>query len=250
MARPLPDHPDTIAARANADLRARGVDDLRFDAPPVFRSTRAGQAVETPPAPSAKPERPMATPKATSAPSPAMALRARTVEMLRLPQATGRAGAAIALATATTCAPDTAARLLADLPQGASLDLPNASLAPEAAAEATRINAIMTAGAEPGRHHQAVALVEAGIDASAAVEILAAMRPAQRIASIEERAAQEAEFGGDATDMADLGSGASVRTGWERAVKQANERIGATAAAAPTTLTTTNPTNLMKGMKP
>lgn len=222
MARPLPDHPDAIAARANADLRTRGVEDLRFDAPPVFRSTRAGKAVETPPAPSAKPKQPTATSKAATA----MALRARTVEILRLHQATGRAVAAIALATKTTCATDTAARLLADLPQGASLDLPGASLEPEAAAEATRISAIMTAGAEPGRHHQAVALVEAGLDASAAVAILAAMRPAQRIASIEERAAAEMEFGGDATDMADLGSGASVREGWQRAVQQANERIG------------------------
>lgn len=223
MARPLPDHPDLIAARANADLRARGVDDLRFDAPPVFRSTRTGEAADAAPAPAAKPK---AAAKATSAPSPAMALRARTVEILRLHQATGRAVAAIALATKTTCATDTAARLLADLPQGASLDLPGASLEPEAAAEATRISAIMTAGAEPGRHHQATALVEAGIDASQAVAILAAMRPAQRIASIEERAAQEAEFGGEAFDMADVGSGASVRQGWERAVQQANERIG------------------------
>ena len=246
MARPLPDHPDAIAARANADLRARGVEDLRFDAPPVFRSTRAGNAAETSPAPSTKPKQPKAAAKATSAPSPAMALRARTVEMLRLPQATGRAGAAIALATKTTCAPDTAARLLADLPQGASLDLPGATLDPEAAAEATRIDAIMAAGAVPGRHHQAVALVEAGLDASAAVAILAAMRPTQRIASIEECAAAETEFGCDATDMADLGSGASVRQGWERAVQQANERIGATAAATPTTPATTNTINHMK----
>lgn len=213
-----------IAARANADLRARGVTDLRFEKP-VFRSARTGEAADAAPAPAAKPAKPK-KPKAASAPSAATTLRARAVEILRLQQANGRAGAAIALATKTTCAPDTAARLLADLPEGASLDLPGATLDPEAAAEATRIDAIMTAGAEPGRHQQAVALIEAAIDASQAVAILAAMRPAQRIASIEERAAQEMEFGADATEMADLGAGAGVRQGWERAVQQANEKIG------------------------
>ena len=232
MPRILEDHPDTIAARANADLRARGVDDLRFDTP-VFRSRRAmaetGLAIEAalttheaPPAPAA-------------GPTPAEAIRARLGAALRSPQARGKTNAALALALRTDMAIDQITATLRDLPEGVDLGLPPRAITdPDAKAEADRIRQIVTADAAAGHHDHALALaLDTDTPVAAALAILGAMPKPKRIASIEERARDMAEFGPSDYSMEEA-TGDRASAGWAAAIAKANARFENATPAAPT----------------
>jgi hypothetical protein len=232
MPRIIEDHSDIIAARANADLRARGVDDLRFDTP-VFRSRRA--MAET----ALTIEAALTTPEAAAAPAagpiPAEAMRTRLAAVLRSPQARGKADAALALALRTDMSTDQITTTLRGLPEGADLGLPPRAIAdPEAKAEADRIRQIVTADAAAGHHDHALALaLDTDITAAAALAILGAMPQPKRIASIEERAREMAEFGPSDFSMEET-HGDRTASGWSKAVAKANARLE---AAAPTSAT-------------
>lgn len=240
----IEDHPDAIAARANAELRAAGVTDLRFETP-VFRSRRAmaetGLAIE------AATTAPEATPAPAAGPTPAEAIRARLGAVLRSPQARGKADAALALALRTDMATDQITATLRDLPAEADLGLPPRAITdPDAKAEADRIRQIVTADAAAGHHDHALALaLDTSTPVAAALAILLAMPAPKGIASIEERARDMAEFGPSDYSMEEA-TGDRVSAGWDAAIARANARLEAATAAAPTTLTTTNPTNLRK----
>lgn len=232
MTRLIEDHPDTIAARANADLRARGVDDLRFDTP-MFRSRRAmaetGLAIE------AALTTPEAPPVPAAGPTPAEAIRTRAVDFLRLGEARTRPAAALALAMRTDTTADAARRLLAALPVGAALDLPVRSIEDaDAKREAGRIEGIVAAAAGAGQPGQAVEMIEAGITQEAAKAILAAMPRQTTSPSFEERVSGGDWFGEAPSAIEDLGAGRSVASGWSKAVAKANARFEAVAPATPT----------------
>ena len=228
----IPDHAQTLAKRATQALRDRGVTNLRFDtwlrhdSPAALAATKAA----TPPqaAPQAAPE--------PSGPTPAQALRARLDAVLRSPSARGKVGAALALALRTDMQPDHIAKTLRGLPEGVDLGLPPKSIAdPAAKAEADRVRQIVTADAAIGRHEQAIALaLDTDTPIAAALAILRAMPEAKKIASIEERAALENEFGGDPTDMNER-HGDPAATGWAKAVARANERFEPAETQTPST---------------
>lgn len=232
-------HPDTIAARANAELRAAGVTDLRFETP-VFRSRRAmaetGLAIE------AALTAPEATPAPAAGPTPAEAVRTRLGAVLRSPQARGKADAALALALRTDMTTEQIAATLRDLPAECDLGLPPRAIAdPEAKAEADRIRQIVTADAAAGHHDHALALaLDTDTPAAAALAILGAMPKPKRIASIEERARDMAEFGPSDYSMEEA-TGDRASAGWAAAIAKANSRFEAATAAKPTT-----PNALMK----
>jgi hypothetical protein len=228
----IEDHPEAVAARANAELRAAGVTDLRFDTP-VFRSRRAmaetGLAIE------AVLTAPEATPAPAAGPTPAEAIRARAVDFLRLGEARSRPAAALAMALRTDATVDAARRLLAALPVGAALDLPVRSIEDaDAKREAGRIEGIVAAAAGGGQPGQAVEMIEAGITQEAATAILAAMPRQTTSSSFEERVSGGDWFGEAPAAMEDLGAGRSVASGWSKAVAKANARFEAATPATPT----------------
>ncbi|ARU02658.1 hypothetical protein [Yoonia vestfoldensis] len=226
MTRYIADHPDMIAARANAEIRAKGITDLRFDTP-VFQSRRtASEAV---------PSAPQATPTPAAGPTPAEALRTRLGAVLRNPTARGKTEAAFSLALRTDMTAMQINGLLRDLPAGADLGLPPRAIADAAAkAEADRIRQIVTADAAADHVEQALVLaLETDTPVAAALAILKALPPRMRIASIEERLAGEAEFGPCDISMEEATGARSGATGWAKAVQEANSRFE---AAAPATL--------------
>lgn len=225
-----PNHPDMLAAFANADLRAAGIRDLRFDKP-VFRSRRAmAETALTIQTALAEPEAP---PAPATGPSPAEAMRARAVDFLRLDEARNRPAAALALAMRTDTTADAARRLLAALPVGAVLDLPVRSIEDaDAKREAGRIESIVAAAAGAGQPGQAVEMIEAGITQEAARAIMAAIPAKRSIPSLEERAADCAEFGPSNVEMEKLGRGSRTDAVWTKAVAAANEQL-VTSSIAP-----------------
>lgn len=232
MPRILEDHPETIAARANAELRAAGVTDLRFDTP-VFRSRRAmaetGLAIEAA----------LTTPEAPPAPAagqtPAEAIRARLAAALRSPQARGKADAALALALRTDMAIDQITATLRDLPAGVDLGLPPRAITdPDAKAEADRIRQIVTADAAAGHHDHALALaLDTDTPVAAALAILGAMPAPVSREAIEQRFAGGDWFGANDTEMEEA-RGDRTAAGWGKAVAKANARFEAATPAAPT----------------
>lgn len=233
MPRILEDHPATIAARANADLRARGVDDLRFDTP-VFRSRRAmadtGLAIE------AALTAPEAPPVPAAGPPPAEALRARLAAVLRSSQAGGKTGAALALALRTDMTTDQITTTLRDLPAGVDLGLPPRAINdPEAKAEADRIRQIVTADAAAGHHDHALALaLDTDTPVAAALAILAAMPSPVSREAIEQRFAAGDWFGANDTEMEGV-RGDRTASGWSKAIAKANARFEAATPVTPTT---------------
>lgn len=222
----IEDHPDLIAARANAEIRAKGITDLRFDTP-VFQSRRT--------APEAVPSAPQATPTPAAGPTPAEAIRSRLGAVLRSPTARDKTEAALALALRTDMNTAQITGLLRNLPAGADLGLPPRAIADAAAkAEADRITQIVTADAAADHVEQALVLaLETDTPVAAALAIIKALPARMRIASIEERAAGEAEFGPCDLSMEETGGARSGATGWAKAVQMANARFE---AAAPATL--------------
>lgn len=222
----IEDHPDLIAARANAEIRAKGITDLRFDTP-VFQSRRA--------APEAVPSVRQATPTPTAGPTPAEAIRSRLGAVLRSPTARDKTEAALALALRTDMTTTQVTGLLRNLPAGVDLGLPPRAIADAAAkAEADRITQIVTADAAADHVEQALVLaLETDTPVAAALAIIKALPARMRIASIEERAAGEAEFGPCDLSMEETGGARSGATGWAKAVQVANARFE---TAAPSTL--------------
>lgn len=222
----IADHPDMIAARANAEIRAKGITDLRFDTP-VFQSRRA--------APEAVPSVRQATPTPAAGPTPAEAIRSRLGAVLRSPTARDKTEAALALALRTDMTTAQISGLLRNLPAGVDLGLPPRAIADAAAkAEADRITQIVTADAAADHVEQALVLaLETDTPVAAALAIIKALPARMRIASIEERAAGEAEFGPCDLSMEETGGARSGATGWAKAVQEANARFE---AAAPATL--------------
>lgn len=226
MTRFIADHPDVIAARANAEIRARGITDLRFDTP-VFKSRRA--------TPEAVPSTPQTTPAPAAGPSPAEAIRTRLGAVLRSQTARGKTEAAFALALRTDMTTVQITQILRDLPAGADLGLPPRAIADAAAkAEADRITQIVTADAAADHVEQALVLaLETDTPVAAALAILKALPPRMRIASIEERLAGEAEFGPCDISMEEATGERSGAAGWMKAVAAANARFETAAPAMP-----------------
>lgn len=234
------DHPDMIAAFANAELREAGVDDLRFE--PVFRSRRA--AVEAGPimeADLAAQERAQTVQEAPDAPratnpqeTPAQAMRARLAAVLRAPEAKGKADAALALALHTDMAAPQIMKTLRDLPEGVDLGLPPRAIAdPDAKAEADRVRQIVTADAAQGHLDHALALAfDTDTPVKAALAILGAMPKPVKRASIEERFSQGDWFGETPTQMEDVRASGAAAT-WKKAVAKANAQFESAAPAAP-----------------
>lgn len=226
MTRYIADHPDMIAARANAEIRAKGITDLRFDTP-VFQSRRtAAEAV---------PSAPQATPTPAAGPTPAEALRTRLGAVLRNPTARGKTEAAFALALRTDMTTAQITGLLRNLPAGADLGLPPRAIADASAkAEADRITQIVTADAAADHVEQALVLaLETDTPVAAALAILKALPPRMRIASIEERLAGEAEFGPCDVAMEERTLAGRGATGWAKAVQAANARFPTAAPVMP-----------------
>jgi signal peptide peptidase SppA len=87
----------------------------------------------------------------------------------------------------------------------------------------TRIKTILTCEEAKGREPQAMVLaLDTTMSVEDASKVLAASPKVASIASIEERAARENEFGGQASST----PSEKVATGWSTAVAQANKRFG------------------------
>lgn len=233
MPRIIADHPDMVAARANADLRARGVDDLRFDTP-VFRSRRA--VAETGLAIEAVLTAPEAPPAPAAGPTPAEAISARLGAVLRSPQARGKTGAALALALRTDMDTDQIAATLRDLPAGVDLSLPPKAITdPDAKAKADRICQIVTADAAHGHADHALALaLDTDTPVAAALAILGAMPAPVTREAIEQRFAGGDWFGANHTEMEEA-RGDRTASGWSKAIAKANARFEAATPVTPTT---------------
>jgi hypothetical protein len=235
MPRIIADHPDVLAAITNAQLRAAGVENLRTDMHLLADFRARIDAAATADAAAGEPDAPKPTSAPAASPSAAEALNARLVAVLRSPQARSKTGAALALALRTDMDTDQIAATLRDLPEGVDLRLPSRAIAdPDVKAEADRIRQIVTADAAAGHHDHALALaLDTDITAAAALAILGAMPQPKRIASIEERAREMAEFGPSDFSMEET-HGDRTASGWSKAVAKANARLE---AAAPTSAT-------------
>jgi capsid assembly protease len=89
-----------------------------------------------------------------------------------------------------------------------------------------RIKSILTCEEAKGRQAQAMVLaLDMQMSAEDASKVLAASPKASAVASIEDRAARENEFGGDAAGGR-LDASEKVASGWSAAVAQANKRLG------------------------
>lgn len=225
----IPDHPDVIAAAANAELQAEGITDLRFDALPAFRSRRAMAEID---APQSAPE---ATPEADAGPSPAEAVRARLGAVLRASEAKGKVDASLSLALDTDITTEQLTATLRDLPDGVDLGLPPKAIDdPEAKAEADRIRQIVTADAAAGHHDHAVALaLETDTPVAAALAILSAMPAPLSLGAIEARFSDGDWFGEDPTQMEAI-HGDQTAAGWSTAVAAANARFETSAPSSQT----------------
>jgi len=94
-----------------------------------------------------------------------------------------------------------------------------------AAAASGRIKSILTCEAAAGREAQAMGFAfETSMSAEEAIKVLGMAPKASSVASIEDRAARENEFGGDASG-ARADTSEKVKSGWSAAVAQANNRF-------------------------
>jgi hypothetical protein len=170
----------------------------------------------------------------------ATAERSRIASIVQIGVDCGRPRQALRLALSGPVGPDQARSILSGLPldqdaPAAALALPDAStFGSEAAqAERKRIGSVFAHPAASGRFKSACALALEGHEAIPA-EAIAAMlaglpKDAEipRFPSLEERAADLAEFGGDGGDIT-VGAtkGQAVAQGWSRAVNEANASLG------------------------
>ena len=89
-----------------------------------------------------------------------------------------------------------------------------------------RIKSILTCAQAAGREAQAMGFAfETSMSAEEAMKVLGMAPKASAIAAIEDRAARENEFGGDASG-ARIDASQKVATGWSAAVANANKRFG------------------------
>lgn len=236
MPQTIPDHPDLIAARANAELRAAGVEDLRFDVP-AFRSRRAlaeaalDMAARTAPAPapsSQEARKPAPAPIPT--PDPATALRARCAAALALPEAWARPRQALALALAAPIEGEALRAVLRGLPTDANAGPIDFAAAgggetdPKAKAEAVRIASIVTLPEAEGREAHAVTFsINTSLSADQARAVLGRLPKAAQAMTIAARAAEEAEMGFGAEVGAEPARGGSAADrAWSKAIASMN----------------------------
>jgi hypothetical protein len=240
MPQAIPDHFDNLAARVNADLRARGVEDLRHDTA-VFRSRRAlaeaalDMAARTAPAPAPfaqEARKPSPAPAPT--PDPISALRGRCSAALAVPEAWARPRQTLALALAAPLEGDALRAVLRTLPTDAAagpVDFTAAGAGETdaaALADAKRAAAIMSLPEAEGRTAHAVTFaVQTGMSPDQARAVLARMPKAAPVQTIASRAAAEAEFGGGGgDDLAHGGRGASAADqAWSRAIAGINGKV-------------------------
>lgn len=127
----------------------------------------------------------------------------------------------------TNAAPQAENAGMSEADMAAVVDAARAEGAVAGRAEATaRIKAILTCEEARGREAQAMGFAfETSMGAEEAIKVLGMAPKASSIASIEERAAQEAEFGGDASG-GQVNAAEKVVSGWAAAVANANKRFG------------------------
>lgn len=91
---------------------------------------------------------------------------------------------------------------------------------------AARIKSILSCEEAKGREAQAMGFAfETSMSATEAIKVLGMAPKVTGLAAIEERAGQEAEFGGDASAGRRTTS-EKIASGWSAAIKQANARFG------------------------
>jgi hypothetical protein len=170
----------------------------------------------------------------------ATAERSRIAAIVSAGTDMGRPKQALRLALAGPLGDDQARSILSGLPLDqdapeAALTLPEAgAFGSEAAqAERRRIGSVFAHPAAAGRFKSACALALEGAEAipvDAIAAILGGLPPdaeTPRFASLEERAADLAEFGGDGGDIpVGMTAGEKAAQGWSWAVNEANSSIG------------------------
>jgi ClpP class serine protease len=135
-----------------------------------------------------------------------------------------RKGFAMSNPTQAAAQPETAGITEAQL--NAAVDQARAQGVSAGKTEATaRIKSILTCAAAAGRESQAMGFAfETSMSAEEAIKVLGMAPKASSVASIEDRAARENEFGGDASG-ARADPSEKVKGGWSAAVAQANNRF-------------------------
>lgn len=211
-----------------------------------------GRLVQTrtaPASPAAAAETPAkAAPSAPAAPPAPPPRRsdwtARLEAILRLPQANSRQRQALAFALETTIPPEAAGKLLAALPTDHDAGIPHGYVllptgAPPLPPDAARIASILRSPEAEGREAQARVLALEGVPAAQARQLLTSMpvRTTVHVPTIAERAAAEAEFGGEFEEMTG-GTAAARRAArvdkmWRKATDKANAGVTTAATAAP-----------------
>jgi hypothetical protein len=195
----------------------------------------------------AAPETPAkaATPAPAPAPPPPRSdWTARLVAILRLPAANTRPRQALAWALETSITPDAAAKLLATLPTDAEANIAHGHrMLPSGAValppDAARIASILRSPEAGGREAQALTLALEGLPAATARQLLASMNitPAVHVPTIAERAAGEAEFGGEFeesfTGTPAQRRAARIDSMWKQSAERHNAGFKAPATAGP-----------------
>lgn len=127
----------------------------------------------------------------------------------------------------TEAAPQAENAGITDAEMNAAIDKARAEGAAAGKAEATaRIKSILTCEEAKGREAQAMVLaLDTQMSAEDATKVLSASPKVSGVASIEDRAARENEFGGDASGSR-VDASEKVASGWSAAVAQANKRFG------------------------
>lgn len=173
-----------------------------------------------------------ATPVA-AAPKP-LSFAARLRAMMDTPEARQRPRQALALAAETSCSPAEARRVLAGLPTDEARDFQHGGslfgTAPKLDAEAARMVAILQAPEAEGREQAALAYAldtHLSLDQARALLRAQPIIAAERIPTIEERAAGMEEFG--VSEMPRAGKGQSkVDDMWRDTIASLNAKTEAT----------------------
>jgi len=147
-----------------------------------------------------------------------------SLSQLALGAATQRKGFAMSNPTAATPQAENAGITQADLDTAVEAARAEGVAAGRAGAS-DRIKSILTCEEASGREAQAMGFAfETSMSAEEAIKVLGMAPKAASVASIEDRAARENEFGGDASG-ARADASEKVKGGWSAAVAQANNRF-------------------------
>lgn len=202
------------------------------------------QTRTAPASPAATPETPAPAPAPAAPPVPRSDWTARLVAILDLPEARQRQRQALAWALESNVSPDAARKMLTTVPTDDAAKIAHGYVllptgAPPLPPDAARIATILRSQEAEGREAQARVLAVEGVPAAQARQLLAAMpvRTTVRIPTIAERAAAEAEFGGEFEEMTGGTAAARRKTRvdamWKKATDKANAGVTTAAPAAP-----------------